>query len=241
MDYVKFEPLLGSWAPKMKPFIESKECDAIYEFLKAESQRGRKICPQSQDTYRAFLETPYEKLNVVFMLQDPYPWIKFGKYVADGIAMSCKNTGILQPSLDLFYDGMENDLYNGLNVNMVKTPDLSYLCNGGIMMLNTALTAEMNKPFSHTEIWKPFTKFLLEEVLAKYNNGLIFVLAGKQSQYFAKYINPMQHYIIEVEHPAAAAHKNRAWKHENVFSRINYILKQNNNYEPVWSYEEVPF
>lgn len=241
MDYEKFEEALGSWGSKLKPFIESKECDAIYEFLKFEGRRGKRICPESINTYRAFKETPYDQLKVVWLLQDPYHQYRNGVYTADGIAMSCLNTGKLQPSLELFYGGMEEDLAGGLDLGMLRDPDLTYLCNQGIMMLNTALTVEEGKTGTHKDIWKPFTKYLLEEVLSKYNNGLIFVLAGKESQYFARCINPLQHYIIEVEHPAYASRQNRPWRTQGVFKKINKILKENNNYEPTWYFEEAPF
>lgn len=242
MDFSKFEDQLGDWGPKLKPFIESKECDELYTFLKEEKRRGRKICPYWENTFRAFKETPYKDLKVVFILQDPYNRISSqGIMISDGVAMSCKNTGKLQPSLEKFYEAVEDDVFKGMNLNMIRNPDLTFLCNQGIMMTNTALTVEKDKPTSHGEAWKPFMKYMFEEVYSKYNNGLIFVLAGKQSQYFARYINPLQHYIIEVEHPAFAARKERKWRHDGLFSKINKILKENNNYEPIWDYEESPF
>ena len=171
----------------------------------------------------------------------PYYQVKDGIYVADGIAMSCSNTEKEQPSLTLFYDAIEDDIYKGLNLEMQRFADLKYLCNQGVMLLNTALTTEMNKPGSHKELWKPFMVYLLEEIFSKKENGIIFILAGKQSQYYAKYINPLQHYIIEVEHPAAASHKMRKWQHEKIFSKINYILKTNGKSEVDWVYEKPPF
>ena len=47
-----------SWHGKMKPFIESNECDEIYAFLKKESKRGKQIAPLSSQVYRCFKETP---------------------------------------------------------------------------------------------------------------------------------------------------------------------------------------
>lgn len=245
MNYSKFEPLLGTWGEKLKGFIESEKCDELYSFLKTESRRGKVICPDHDNVFRAFQETPYNDLKVVMMLQDPYYQVKFGEghntKVADGVAMSCRNTGKLQPSLELFYEGMEDDLYKGLNLKMEKNPDLTYLCKQGVMMLNTSLTVEQDKPSSHYERWKDFTTYLLEEVFTQYNNGLIFVLAGNKSQYYERFINPLQHYIFKVEHPAAAAHSQRKWKHDKIFSKINKILKENNNYQVTWDYGEIPF
>lgn len=241
MDYNKFEPLIGKdWGKKLQPFIESKEMGEIYKFLRREKARGRIICPDSRVTYRAFRETPYKDLKVIFFAQNPYPWFKNDVMVADGIALSCSNTKVLQPSLDQFYDGIEDDLCGGLDVAMVKNPDLSYLCNQGIMMLNTSLTVEKDKPGSQVELWLPFMRYLIEEVLNDYGSNLIFVLSGKCSMFLERYINPIAHRIIKIEHPAAAAHEFRKWRHENVFTKINKLLKEYYNFSPVW-FEEVPF
>ena len=54
-----------SWHRRLRPFIESEDCDKIYEFLKSESRRGKKLAPLSSNVWRCFLETPYEDLKVV--------------------------------------------------------------------------------------------------------------------------------------------------------------------------------
>jgi uracil-DNA glycosylase len=238
MNFEKFEPLLGDWAYKLKPFIESEKCDQIYAKLKADSQKGKTILPASSDTYRAFKETSYKNLKVVFLMYDPYPWVKNGVVVADGIALSCKNTGVMQPSLQKFYEGIEED--TGLNLKGEKKADLSHLCLQGCMMLNTALTVEKDMVGSHYEIWKPFTTYLFEEVFGKHNKGLIFVLCGKESQYYERFLYPHQHYIFKLEHPAAAAHQERSWKHQNIFTTINKLVKENYRTEISWI-DDLPF
>jgi uracil-DNA glycosylase len=238
MNYDKFKDRLGSWGPYLKGFIESEKCDGLYRTLKEEAQRGRRIAPLSINTFRAFECTPYRELKVVFLLQDPYPWEKKidndWVLVADGIAMSSVTTGIIQPSLAKFYDGLEDDIFCGLNLNMPRVADLSYLCGRGVMMLNTALSVELQKPGSHFELWKPFTTYLFTDVFANYDRGLIFVLCGENSFYYERFINPLQHYLFKLEHPAAAAHSYREWKHGGIFKKINKLLMQNNNYVLDW-------
>lgn len=232
IQWEKIEPQLGDWAPKFKPFWESGGFDEIFGFLKAESAEKKVICPVHQNVFRAFRETPYSSLKCVFMLQDPYPWIKNGKYVADGIAMSCSNTGICQPSLDLFYDGIADDL----DIEVPHNPDLSYLCKQGVLFLNTSLTVELNKPTSHTKLWDKFMNYLIEEVINYYSNGLIYVSFGKNAHLLAKAMMPFLHWGFKVEHPAAAAHQERKWDHQNIFSQINKILKSCNNEQIYWAY-----
>lgn len=237
MDYNIVEPQLGDWAPKFKQFIESSDFDEIYTFLKSEAREGKIICPEHKNTFRAFRECPFEKLRVVFILQDPYPWVKYDNtgnrvYTADGLAMSCSNTRICQPSLELFYAGIEDDL----RIKVPRHPDLSYLANQGILFLNTSLTVEMSKPSSHKGIWDKFIIYLLEEVINYYTKGIIYVSFGKEAHIVAKKVMPFLHWGFEIEHPAAAAHKQREWNHDNIFSKINKILKDCNEEKINWAY-----
>lgn len=234
MEYSKVEELLGDWGPKLRKFIESPEFDKIYEFLKQQSREGRTICPESKNVFRAFKECPYDNLKCIFILQDPYSWVKNNVYTADGIAISCRNTGYCQPSLDLFYEGIEDDL----KIKVPREPDLTYLANQGILFLNTSLTVEMNKPNSHKGVWTKFTEYLIEEAINMYNRGLVYVSFGKEAIPASKLVVPFLHWGFEIEHPAAAAHKDRKWNHQNIFSRINTIMKNNNNHKINWSYEE---
>jgi len=232
MIYEKVADQFGDWAPKFKPFIESPEFDKIFKFLKDESKENKEICPKHEDVFRTFKETPYSKLKAIFILQDPYPWMKNGVMIADGIPMSCRNTGRCQPSLELFYEGMEDDL----GIKVPREPDLSYLSREGVLLLNSSLTVELNKPTSHAGIWDPFLNYLIQDVINFYNSGLCYVSFGKNAHAMAKAVIPFLHWGFEVEHPAAAAHKQRKWDHQNVFSKINKVTKGNNNELIKWAY-----
>lgn len=241
MNWKKFERFFEpDWGKKIKGFIESKDCDEIYKYLKERAKDGHKILPESKDTFKSFLITPYESVHTIFLFIDPYPWIKDGVIVANGLPLDCSNTGIIQPTLESFYEGIEDDIFNGLNLNWEKYAGTDYLSNQGILLLNAALTVEENKPGSHFDLWKPFTKYLFEEIFTNYNKGLIIVLCGKPTHYYERFINPLQHYIIKVESPSVAVGKGRKWRHEGVFSRINRILLDNNNITIDWT-TDLPF
>lgn len=240
MDYNIFGPQFGDWGPKFKPFIESPDFDEIYKFLKAEAREGKVICPHHTNTFRAFRETPWSKLKCIFILQDPYQRVKFDKeankyvYVADGMAMSCSNTGTCQPSLELFYQGMEADL----GEEIVRQPDLSYLANQGVLLINSSLTVEMDKSGSHEGLWNKFISYLIEEVINFYTSGLVYVAFGKDAHVLSKAVMPFLHWGFEVEHPAFAARKERPWKHDNIFTKTNKILKDSNSEQIIWNYAE---
>ena len=238
MKFENFEHMFGDWAVKFKPFIESKDFDDIYAFLKEEGREGKMILPRSTDTFRAFSECPYKDLKCIFMLQDPYHRIKWIDRqpvpIADGIAMSCSNTGELQPSLQLFYEGMEDDL----GYEVPRIPDLKYLANQGVLLINTSLTVEKDKNASHSKIglWDKFIKYMIEEVINFYNSGLIYVGIGENAHNVGKMVIPFIHWSFELEHPAFAARQEREWKHGNIFTKINKILKDSNNEQIRWGY-----
>jgi uracil-DNA glycosylase len=232
MEWEKFKDKFHeSWHVKMRPFIESNECDAIYEFLKKESKRGKNIAPLSSNVYRAFMETPLNEINAVMIGMCPYHTFKNGEPVADGLLMGCSTTGYPQPSLDKFYDAMEKEFYDGLNLKRHKNPDVSYLAKQGVLMLNAALTVEMNKAGSHNAIWEPFIVYLLENVLD--TSGVPFIFLGKDAAKYERYLPPFT-WSFTVSHPASASYKQTDWNTEGVFKKVSEIVKQNNNFTIEW-------
>jgi uracil-DNA glycosylase len=226
-----------SWHAKMQPFIESEECDKIYAHLKERSKKGHKIAPLSSNTFRAFRETPLTELKVVMMGMCPYHTAIQDECVADGLLMGCSVTGKLQPSLQQFYTAIEKDEYNGLNLHYFKNPDVSYLAKQGVLMMNAALTTEINKAGSHIAIWEPFIKHFFECIETE---GAPIIFLGKDAARYKKYVAPFT-WSFTVSHPASASYKNTEWSTEGVFGKVNKILKENNNFQINWLDEEAPF
>jgi len=233
MNWEKFKDCFHeSWHLKMQPFIESDACDNIYKYLKTESQRGKKIAPLSQNVYRCFLETPLDELKVVLMGFCPYHTMKNGSPVADGLLMGCSTTGELQPSLKQFYGAIERENYDGLCAYCNKeNPDVSYLAKQGVLMFNASLTVEVNKAGSHMEIWEPFTKYVMEEIIAPTMVPVVFL--GKDASRYAKYTNPFA-YTFTTTHPASASYRNTDWDSGEVFKMVNKVLQDNNNFQIEW-------
>ena len=226
-----------SWHSKMQPFIESENCDNIYKHLKSESKRGKKIAPLSSVIYRCFKETSLDDLKVVMIGMCPYHTFYNGEPVADGLLMGCSVTNKLQPSLEKFYDGVEKDINDGLNLKYKKLADVKYLANQGVLMFNAALTTEMNKAGSHIQLWEPFTKYVLEEIITP--TGVPVIFLGKDASKYEKYTSPFAWNFV-MSHPASASYKNTDWDTEGTFAKVNKVLKDNNNYEIMWLYD-VPF
>jgi uracil DNA glycosylase len=161
----------------------------------------------------------------------PYHTLKSGNPVADGLLMGCRNTMELQPSLKQFYDAIEREVYEGLELNAYKDPDVTYLAKRGVLMLNAALTTEINKAGSHIELWEPFTKYLFEHVLT--HSGAPVIFLGKDAAKYEKYSNPFT-WSFKLSHPASASYKNTEWDSEGVFTKVNKIIKENNNFTIEW-------
>lgn len=227
-----------SWWNKMKPFIESEECDQIYEFLKSEGKRGKKIAPISSLTYRCFLETPLDEVKVIIVGMCPYHSAKNHVMIADGLAMSCSISGSLQPSLEKFYEGVENEVYNGMSLDGIKNPDLTFLAKQGVFLFNAALTTEFNKAGSHQETWAPFTKYVISEALGYTQIPVIFL--GKEAAKFQRDVTPFTHSFV-LDHPAYAARIHSEWDTKGVFKKVNQIIWENNKFKIDWLDTELPF
>jgi uracil-DNA glycosylase len=232
MNWDKFKHLFDeSWHYKMKPFIESEACDKIYAQLKADSKRGKQIAPLSENVWRCFKETRFQDVKVILIGMCPYHTMMDYRPVADGLMMSCSVTNVLQPSLHQLYQGIEKELYGGFAFDRNRNPDLTYLAKQGVLLCNAALTTEVNKAGSHLEIWEPFMKYLLEEAFAF--TGIPVVFFGKEAAKLKRYISPFTFSFV-VSHPASASYKNGDWDSEGVFTKINTLIKETNNYTIDW-------
>jgi uracil-DNA glycosylase len=223
--FEKLEP--SGWSRIFKHFIFSTEFDKILLDLYNLSTADKRFTPPLKDVFRAFEECPYDKLEVVIVGQDPYP--QFG--VADGIAFSCSKTNQLQPSLRFILQEVDKTVYG--NHVISEDVDLKRWANQGVLMLNTALTVEVNKIGSHYDIWKPFTAYLLDW-LNSYNPGLIYVYMGKKAEEWSVCTNDNS-YKFFVKHPASAAYNGSKWDSNDVFNKINEILsKKRGDYLITW-------
>ena len=232
MDSEKFKDKFHkSWWEKIKPFIESEKCDKIFEFIKSESRKGKIIAPESTNLFRAFKETSLDDLKVVILGMAPYHTLKNNKIIADGLLMGCSITGYVQPSLDQFYNALQHEFFDGVNVNIEKDPDVSYLAKQGVLMLNAALTTEINKAGNHIPIWEPFIEFLFEEIINI--TGVPIVFLGLEAKKNLKYTTIFSH-TFAISHPASASYKNTEWSSEDVFKKVSTLVKENNNLEIKW-------
>lgn len=209
------ENYFGDW---MK-VIDKKELNILLSKLEIE-YKHKYICPEQNNVFKAFKLCLYEDLKVVFLGQDPYPQ----KGVATGILFGNKKEteeDKLSPSLQIIKEAAIN--YNIPHNHIIFDNTLESWAKQGILMLNSALTVEMNNIGSHTMLWRPFISKLLSN-LSISNTGIIYVLFGKQAQTFKPYINKNFNIIIEETHPSYYARTNTHLS-PSLFTIINKEVK----------------
>jgi len=213
----------SSWADKLKGFLQSSDFDKVLAELYRLREDGKRFTPPLKQVFRAFEECPYDKLKVIIIGQDPYPYIN----VADGLAFSCSMTDKVQPSLRNMFEAIEKTVYQEFPT--YQDPNLIRWANQGVLLLNSALTCQVDKIGSHYNVWKEFIAYTMD-ILNYTDSGLIFVLMGKQAQELESMIGE-HHHIIKVSHPASAAYTKTTWDCSDMFNKINKIINGQNGPE----------
>lgn len=221
---------LGDWEI-LFPFFESNEWLKIKEALKPDINN---LTPEIKVWFRAFKEAKYKDIKVVWLGLSPY--YNKDKYtndnIADGLAFSTPQIHSVPPSLFQLYKGLEWDQYEGMNLNMYRSNELTFLAKEGVLLLNSALTTTYGKPDSHLEIWKPFIEYVLKVLNDK--EGVIFCGFGKVANTLLTCIDKEKHVVFEREHPAAAAYRNDYWKHEKLFTLVDQELVKQGKHSICW-------
>ena len=217
----------GDW---MK-VIDRAELNSVMAKVGQEYRR-KSLCPAQSDVFRTFELCPLKDLKVVFLGQDPYPQ----KGVATGVLFGNRkevDEDNLSPSLNVVKEAAINFEVPHYCITFDQT--LESWAKQGILMINSALTVEMNRIGSHVMLWRPFIAKLLKN-LSDYNMAAVYVLFGKQAQTFKPYINEKFNYIFEIEHPAYFARTGKKMPHE-LFINISNIVKEIYGVPLIW-YQE---
>lgn len=208
------------WDIKLRSFIKSDDFSKIINSLYNEKENGKRFTPPLKYVFRAFKECPLDKLKVVIVGQDVYPHLG----VADGIAFSCSLTGKAQPSLKNILKEVNKTVYKGEIIS--EDVDLKRWANQGVLMLNTALTCQIDKVGSHYDIWKDFVAYVID-MLNLTNSGIIFILLGAKAQELESLIGD-NHYVLKATHPASAVYTGGTWDCNDVFNKANDIIEKSN-------------
>lgn len=192
-------------------------------FVKKE-YNSKIIFPNYNNIFNALRYTDYDDVKVVILGQDPY----HGDGEAHGLSFSVQDGVRRPPSLNNIFKELKDDL------GIVRTRnDLTDWAKQGVLLLNSIMTVERDKPLSHkNKGWEIFTDMIITK-LNEREKPVIFVLWGSYARSKKIYITNPQHYIIESVHPSPLS-ASRGFFGSKPFSKINFFLKEHHLEEIEW-------
>ena len=205
-----------SWAAELKEELSLPYIQELKLFLKEEKEAGQVIYPSEDLIFSAFFETPFHKVKVVIVGQDPY----HGPEQAHGLSFSVLPGVTIPPSLKNIFRELESDL----QIPVSKTGCLLPWAKQGVFLLNSSLTVRAGEPGSHRKKgWERFTDAVIDKLLER-QDPLIFLLWGKAAQEKGEKILASKiHKVFIAAHPSPYSVKNfKGCKH---FSKVNEELK----------------
>jgi uracil-DNA glycosylase len=205
----------SSWKEILKDEFHKSYFQQIILHLKTERATGATIYPTGSQIFNAFEKTPFDKVKVVILGQDPY----HNPQQAMGLSFSVPDGIPPPPSLVNIYKELKTDI--GLEIP--KTGNLIKWAEQGVLLLNAVLTVRANEPASHSKIgWMNFTDAVIKKISDE-KTGVIFLLWGKFAQDKQVLVDATKHFVLKAAHPSPLSAHNGFFgcKH---FSKTNELL-----------------
>lgn len=225
-----FNALPPSWQEPLKAVCGSSEVDELLQFLKERETAGATIYPTKQNIFAALRATPFDKVSVVIVGQDPY----HGPGQAHGLSFSVPAGFAQPPSLRNIF----KELHADIGMPIPKNGTLTGWAEQGVLLLNALLTVEESSPASHAgKGWELFTDAIIEQ-LFKRDHPIVFMLWGAYAQKKIKnlgmYLDPARHLVLTAAHPSPLSAHNGflGCRH---FSKANAFLKNHHIPEIDWA------
>ncbi|MFN0256858.1 uracil-DNA glycosylase [Pedobacter ureilyticus] len=220
---VDLEP---SWFKILEGEFEKPYMKSLKDFLQQEKQAGFTIYPKGSDIFNAFNHTPFEKVKVVILGQDPY----HGVGQAHGLSFSVQKGIVPPPSLKNIYKELADEFPD---FKIPNHGELTAWADQGVLLLNATLTVRAHTAGSHQKRgWEQFTDKVITELSEK-RTGLIFILWGNYAKQKEALIDKSKHFIISSAHPSPFSAYNGFFG-SKPFSKTNEILKKEGKEEINW-------
>lgn len=212
------------WARVLSDYMQTEIYKKLVQSVISEYS-SKTIYPAHDLIYKAFYLTPFSKLRVVILGQDPY----HNEGQAQGLAFSVHNGTRLPPSLRNMYKELESDL----GIKSITNGDLSEWGEQGVLLINSILTVEAHTPASHHKIgWEHFTDEVIRQI-SHQKNGIVFILWGKYAASKRVLIDETKHMILESAHPSPLSARHGFFG-SRPFSKTNRYLKERGSGEIEW-------
>ncbi len=213
-----------SWKKVLHDEFEKPYFQKLTSLIKEELKNGKVIYPPGPDIFKAFEMTPFEKVKVVILGQDPY----HNPGEAMGLSFSVPKGTKIPPSLKNIFKEIKDDV--GLEIP--DHGDLTNWATQGVFLLNAMLTVEKNRAGAHKDIgWQTFTNVVIQ-TLSSQKNNLVFLLWGNFARSKKEWIDTTKHLVLEAAHPSPLA--GGAFFGCKHFSKANEFLKKSGQIAVEW-------
>ncbi len=183
-----------SWKAVLKNEFVKPYFQQIPLHIKTEKSQGKIIYPPGSVIFNAFNLTPFDKVKVVILGQDPY----HGKGQAHGLCFSVQNGVSPPPSLMNIFKELQDDI----GIDIPTHGNLTHWAEQGVFLLNASLTVRTGEPMSHSKIgWAAFTDTVIKKI-SELKKNVVFILWGKFAQEKRVLIDESKHLILRSVHPS---------------------------------------
>ncbi|MBQ3048246.1 MAG: uracil-DNA glycosylase [Clostridia bacterium] len=217
-----------NWYELLKEEFDKEYFKSLQQFLKNE-YNSKIIYPQDKNVFNALNQTKYNDVKVVIIGQDPY--INEGQ--AHGLCFSVERVEP-PPSLKNIYKELQDEL----GCYIPNHGNLTKWARQGVLLLNSVLTVEKGKSFSHkNKGWEQFTHTVIQKIAQK-QTPVVFLLWGNGAKSIVKDINLSNHYVLTCAHPSPLSAYNGFFGCGHFKKCNEFLLK--NNLQPIdWQIENI--
>ena len=219
-------PLIeDGWKEVLMEEFQSPYFHSLKEFL-VEEKSLYTIYPPGNLIFNAFKHTPFDRVKVVILGQDPY----HGRGQAHGLCFSVPQ-GIPQPPslVNIF-----KELHSDLEVPIPDNGNLEPWADQGVLLINATLTVRDSQAGSHQKKgWEDFTNRVIEKV-SEEKSGVVFLLWGRYAQAKESLVDGSKHLVLKAAHPSPLSAYNGFYGCRH-FSLTNEYLKKQGQEEIDWS------
>jgi uracil-DNA glycosylase len=204
-----------TWKKLLADQWEQPYMKELQSFLVREKALGKVLYPKEKDLFSALNLTPFDRVKVVIIGQDPY----HGPNQAHGLSFSVQDGVKTPPSLKNIFKELEDDL-------KILSPShgcLNSWASQGVLLLNNVLTVEAGIAAAHSgKGWEIFTDQIIK-LLNEQKENLVFILWGSPAQKKAAKVDTQKHFIIRSPHPSPLS-SYRGFFGSKPFSKTNDYL-----------------
>jgi len=214
-----------SWKAVLGDEFEKEYFTRLTGFVK-EEYRTTVCYPPGSLIFNAFEVTPWEKVKVVILGQDPY----HGPSQAHGLCFSVNDGIPFPPSLYNIFKEIREDT----GTEIPRSGNLTRWAEQGVLLLNATLTVRAGQAGSHQNRgWETFTDAVINALNTGKEN-LVFLLWGSYAQNKGKFIDASRHRVLKARHPSPLSANSGGWFGNKHFSQTNAYLQQHGKDPVIW-------